>query len=88
MKWLKGIGIFILVLVVGIFALIKIMDQPLPEGKNPAEADELAQKMLTAINQEAWQNTGVVEWTFHGSGVHSFVWDKKRHLKRKRWSQE
>lgn len=44
------------VLVVSYF----IFDEPLPKGESGPAADELAQKMLNAVNDDAWQNTVAV----------------------------
>ena len=46
----------------------------LPSGKSGKEADDLAHKILNAINYEAWKNTRFVQWTFVGK--RHFVWDK------------
>jgi hypothetical protein len=80
----KGFGIILLLLLVAFVILYLVYNEPLPKGKQGAEAEALAQKMLTAVNIEAWNQTNYVEWTF--LGLHEYVWDKKRHLVEVRWN--
>ena len=49
-------------------------DKPLPTGEQGEKADQLAQKVLSAINYEAWKSTRFVQWTFVEK--RNFVWDK------------
>lgn len=49
-------------------------NEDLPKGIEGAKADALAQKMLAAVNHEAYKNTSYLEWTFKGS--HHFKWNK------------
>jgi len=78
---------YILYILLGLAAVLIvayfIVDKPLPEGKSGPAADALAKKMLMAINDEAWQETAVVQWSFPGG--HQHVWDKQRHLARVSW---
>jgi hypothetical protein len=80
---LKGLGIIIVLLLVAFVGLYLAYNEPLPEGKQGAEAEALAQKMLTAVNADAWERTNYVEWTF--LGMHEYVWDKMRHLVEVTW---
>ncbi len=82
-RWLKITGIVIGVLVVGVFALVFLLSKPLPEGKEGPAADALAQKMLEAIDHQAWKSTGAVQWTF--AERHRFIWDRKRHFVQVTW---
>ena len=82
-KWLKWLLGVIGVLVVGLFLLVKIMSESMPQGTTGAEADALANKVLTAINKQGWDNTGAVQWTF--KGIHDFLWDKERNLVKVNW---
>jgi hypothetical protein len=81
---LKALGVIIVLLLVAFVVLYLVYNEPLPEGKQGAEAEALAQKMLTAVNADAWEQTNYVEWTF--LGMHEYIWDKKRHLVEVRWS--
>ncbi len=86
MKWIKRLLILLAILVgigvIGYFAT----NEALPKGKEGPAADALAQKMLNAINQEAWDTTAVVQWTF--KGMHDFVWDKNRHFCQIKWKNK
>lgn len=59
-------------------------NEPLPTGQTGSEADALAQKMLTAINNEAYLNTRHLEWSFAG-GAHQYQWDKVTNEVRVEW---
>lgn len=48
-------------------------------------ADVLANKMLKAINKEAWDNIQFVQWTFRDK--RHFVWDKYNHLVQVSWKE-
>ncbi len=83
MKWLKRIGIFLLV-IIGILAILFfVFNEPKPEGQSGSAADALANKMLNAIDKTAWDTTTYVQWNF--MGMHSFLWDKKRHFVKVNW---
>ncbi len=79
---LKKIGkvfLYLLVLLIFLFVgLYFVYNKSLPEGKEGEEAQQLVQKIKTAINQTAWDSTTYVEWTFRGA--HDFIWDKKRNF--------
>jgi len=80
LKWLLGILIF---LALALFIFIKVSSESMPTGTTGPAADALANKVLTAINKPAWDNTGVIQWTFRGA--HDFLWDKKRNLVKVNW---
>lgn len=75
MKFLKWAAIVLVSIVVLIFAAIKIFSKSLPEGNAGPEAEALTDKMLNAINAEAYEQLTYLEWTFRGS--HHFAWNKK-----------
>ena len=41
-------------------------DEDLPKGSKGPEADQLASRMLEALNEEAYLNTDYIEWTYKG----------------------
>lgn len=75
-------AIILLVIASGYF----ILNEKLPIGENPAKADELANKMLKALNKSAWDSTNVVVWTHKGG--HQFVWDKKGQMVQVKWDKK
>lgn len=82
-KWTLGIlGGLILLVVLGIW----ISSEPMPEGKEGPAADALAEKMMDAVNHEAWDSTEAVTWIFQALEPHEHLWDKQRHFAQVSWS--
>jgi hypothetical protein len=84
LKWIifTGLALFILLIAI-VFILISRASMPLPTGKTGPEAEALAQAMLDATNDQAWQQVGAVSWNFRGAQDH--LWDRQRHYGRIRW---
>lgn len=83
---MKKIIFYILaVIAVGIVSAYLILNEKLPTGENPTKADELANKMLKALNKPAWDSTNVLAWTH--KGMHQFVWDKKNQMVEVKWDK-
>ena len=82
-RWLKVLGILFGVLAFIVLSAYLSFNERKPEGKSGPEAEALAQKMLTAIDKAGWDSTAIVQWTF--KGVHTFLWDKERHLTKVNW---
>ncbi|MEM6894751.1 MAG: hypothetical protein AAF554_13750 [Bacteroidota bacterium] len=74
-KFLKLLGLLvvvgILLLVVAGFAIHKA----LPVGESGPAADAMANRMLTALNKEAYRNTRFLEWSFR-DGAYQYKWDR------------
>lgn len=76
---LKKIGkivfgaLLLLLVLAGI--LYAVYNEPLPKGIRSKNADELAMKMLTALNYKAYKDTRFLEWSF-ANGKHHYRWDK------------
>lgn len=77
-KLFKNIGKLVL-----LFAILGVLyfgylyfryHEDLPIGKQGAEADELATKMLETLDHQAYKNTNYIEWTFRDR--HHFKWTK------------
>ncbi|MEM6719634.1 MAG: hypothetical protein AAF611_09980 [Bacteroidota bacterium] len=67
------------------FAILYIRyNEPLPEGTQGAEADALANKMLTTLNYDGFKNTRYLQWTFRGSN--HYLWDKDQYKVQVSWS--
>jgi hypothetical protein len=73
--------IFFLVIVAG-FILFQIIDKPLPQGISGPAAEALADKVLKAVNKDAWDTTYAVQWSFSG---HNYLWDRRNNLVRVKW---
>lgn len=74
-KILKFLGAIILILIISISIFYIANNEKLPEGKQGAEADALATKMLTAINNDFFEKTELIEWSFRGK--HFYKWYKQ-----------
>ena len=83
MKILKGILFSILVLIIAMVTFGLVVSEPQPESTSGPEAEKLAERMMGAVNHEAWKNTRYVKWTFMGN--HDFVWDKQENLVQIKW---
>ena len=68
-----AITLAILVIIVAIFYVS--INESLPKGAEGKEADALANKMLKALNYEAYQDAEVFEWSFRNQ--HFYKWNKK-----------
>lgn len=53
-------------------------NEALPLGVQGEKADALANKMLDALDFEAYKNTNYIEWTFKKR--HHYNWDKKKNI--------
>ena len=73
-KVLKFIGIFLAILMVGVAILYFTYNESLPTGLKGKDADALANKMLTALNYDAFKDTEVLEWSFRET--HFYKWNK------------
>jgi hypothetical protein len=85
-KWLK----ITLMVVAGLLLIplvaVLIINEPRPELVPSKEADQLAEKMLEAVDKPAWDTTHWVQWTF--AGRNSFVWDRERNLVQVKWGED
>ncbi|ARV06216.1 hypothetical protein BTO04_05645 [Polaribacter sp. SA4-10] len=77
-KLFKFIGIVLLLLIVSAGIYYFTNNEPLPEGKKGKEADALAIKMFNAINNDAFENTEILEWSFRGA--HFYKWYKQENI--------
>ncbi len=81
-KWLLAIT---MILFLTLFLVGFMLSSDLPEGKKGEQADLLAKKMLTAVNQEAWDTTYYLQWSFRGG--HDYVWDRKDRRVEVKWAK-
>jgi hypothetical protein len=85
-KWFKiSLWVIAVLLLIPVIALF-VVHEPRPELVPSPEADQLAEKMLEAVNKPAWDTTYWVQWTF--AGRNSFVWDRERNLVQVKWGND
>ena len=74
-KIIAGVIIFITLPSLLLFGFVYLKyNEKLPIGIEGKQADELAHKMLNALDYQAYQNTQNIEWTFKSR--HHFKWKK------------
>tara|TARA_B110000503_G_scaffold107597_1_gene160806 strand:- start:5 stop:730 length:726 start_codon:yes stop_codon:yes gene_type:complete len=84
-KVFKFIGILLLLLIVALGIYYFANNESLPEGKKGKEADALANKMFNAINNDAFENTEILEWNFRGQ--HFYKWYKQENIVEVSWDK-
>lgn len=84
-KIFKILGILVLTLILFIIGVYFVNNEPLPQGKTGPEAEKLAQKMLKAIDHEAYNKVSVLEWTFRGKN--HYKWYKQNHIVEVSWNE-
>ena len=77
-KILKIIGLLITVTILATVLYCFAKNESLPSGTPGKEAEELAKKMMSAINKSAFDHTEILEWSFRGK--HHYVWKKQEGL--------
>jgi hypothetical protein len=82
-KILKIIGTLIILLILSIGVYYVTTNEPLPEGVQGKEADELAEKMMSAINKRAFDSTEILAWSFRQK--HHYTWKKQEGLVTVSW---
>lgn len=61
------------------------MNEDVPTSETGPAAEELAEKMLDAVNADAWARTNYISWNFPGG--HQYVWDRKNNLVEVKWGE-
>ena len=67
-------GLIVLSMIALFFCMYLMYNENLPDGEQSEAADELAKKMLKAINHESYKETRFLEWTM--AGRNHYKWDK------------
>jgi hypothetical protein len=75
-KFFKIIGVVLVIIIVAFLIIIFSKNESLPTGEKGEKADELAQKMLVAINNNAFENAEIIEWSFRGKNY--YKWYKQQ----------
>jgi hypothetical protein len=76
LKWI--FGVLVIVIVCGITYVRLAMGMSLPEGVAGIEADALASKMMVKVNEQAWNDTRFLTWSF--AERNTYIWDRSRSL--------
>ncbi|MCK0124571.1 hypothetical protein MWU76_09170 [Gelidibacter sp. F2691] len=77
LKIIAGIIIFFTLPTLLLFGFVYFKyDEDLPQGTKGAPAEQLATKMLDALDHDAYKNTSYIEWTFKKR--HHFKWNKAK----------
>ncbi|WP_343486220.1 hypothetical protein [Allomuricauda sp. d1] len=84
-RFLKISGILLGAAILALVIFLWIKHEPLPQGTAGPKADGLAQKMLTALNHDAYKSTRYLEWSYQG-GRNQYVWDKDMGRVQVRWA--
>lgn len=84
-KLLKAVGVIIVIIIVTIGIFYITNDEKMPIGNKGSEADTLANKMLNALNYEAYKSTRFIEWSFRGK--HFYKWDKQQNIVEVSWDK-
>ena len=79
LKIILGVVVFITLPTLLLFGFIYFKyDQELPVGKAGEQAEQLATKMVNALDYEAYKNTNYIEFTFKGR--HHYKWKKNESI--------
>jgi len=82
-KLLKIIGLIITVIILATALYCFAINESLPKGIYGEEADELAEKMMSAIDKKAFDNTEILKWSFRDK--HHYEWKKQEGLVNVSW---
>ena len=83
-KILKIIGLLITVTILATVLYCFAKNESLPSGTPGKEADELAKKMMSAINKSAFDSTEILTWSFRDK--HHYVWRNQEGLVDVSWN--
>lgn len=79
MLFLKKIAKILVLFSLSLATLFMYFDKALPQGEKGPAADQLAQKMLQALNHSAFKDLNYIEWTFSSRGKgRSYQWHKAK----------
>ena len=62
------------------------MNEDVPSSETGPVAEELAEKMLDAVNADAWARINYISWDFPGG--HQYVWDRENNLVEVKWGEK
>mgnify|MGYP001555028757 CR=1 FL=1 len=82
-KWIRIVLITIAALAILIVGALYFLNEDVPQKEVKGDADLLAERMMSAVNVEAWDSLKLISWTFPGE--HHYLWDKERHFVDHKW---
>ncbi|MEP3836026.1 MAG: hypothetical protein ABJM36_00165 [Algibacter sp.] len=86
LKIIAGVVIFFTLPTLLLYGYMYIThNEDLPIGIQGEQADALANKMLNALDYQAYKNTNYIEWTFKKR--HHYEWDKSKNICNVYWKQ-
>ena len=77
-KFLKWAFILLAVFLLILTVIGFMTHESKPTANQSAAADQLAQKMMAAVNKTAWDTTNIISWNF--AGRNQYLWDKGRNF--------
>lgn len=80
----KRVLIVLALLFTGILLIGLMLHKPLPQGVAGPEAEALADSMLVALNEEAYQQIDWLRWSYPKG--HHYEWDKQKNLVNVKWA--
>lgn len=63
----------------------RLADEPIPKGETGPRAEYLTDKMMTALNYNAWENLDAIAWSYPLG--HDYMWDKRANLLSVSWDE-
>ncbi len=82
-KFLKVLGVIVVLLAIGIGIFYFKNNEELPTGVQGKDADALAEKMLSALNYQYLKDTEVIEWSFRNK--HFYKWSPNEDMVEVSW---
>ncbi|KQC29024.1 hypothetical protein [Flagellimonas eckloniae] len=77
---LKIIGFFVM----GFLLILWYIHEPLPQGTSGPQADQLAYKMLNALNYQKYKDTRFLEWSYRNA-ANQYKWGKQKGIVEVKW---
>ena len=85
MKYLKIIGLVLLVIILAAVAWLYSLSMSKPQGIEGEKAEQLTDAMLQAVGYESFKGIKEISWTFRGK--HHHEWDKSKRQVRVKWDE-
>ena len=73
----------VVIIGLSIWAFMAWKSVPLPEAESGPRAEDLADEILAAVNKNAWDSLGYIQWSFMDKA--EYLWDVQQHKVRVSW---